>query len=315
VAYLRYHDRGVLYSVSAGLGIGDAGRVSVLVRATAAVAALIAFALIRALQTRAFVSLQLSQVRAAVAARGRAVIDDVYPLPCAVGCGVPSPFAPPAPVCRTVNWVGAPGVVHRLDRRRFVDAAIDADALVVFRVGVGDSLHEACPLAETYRGDVPDQVVRAAVIRGVDRSFDQDRCWQCGCSLTSGSAPCPRPSMTPRQAVDAVDATEGLLHGLAVRGLRVGDVVDETGVLRVRLVLPTWEDYVRTGVEDLLPVAAPVPMVLRRIQRLLADLLDMSRHRGVTRSPGSARKSTLGSSEQSHDARRNRNFHRTRSQR
>jgi uncharacterized membrane protein len=174
VAYLRYHDRGVLYSVSAGLGIGDAGRVSVLVRATAAVAALIAFALIRALQTRAFVSLQLSQVRAAVAARGRAVIDDVYPLAFAVGCGVPSPFAPPAPVCRTVNWVGAPGVVHRLDRRRFVDAAIDADALVVSRVGVGDSLHEASPLAETYRGDVPDQVVRAAVVRGVDRSFDQD---------------------------------------------------------------------------------------------------------------------------------------------
>jgi hypothetical protein len=121
--------------------------------------------------------------------------------------------------------------------------------------------------------------------------------------------------MTPRQAVDAVDATEGLLHGLAVRGLRVGDVVDETGVLRLRLVLPTWEDYLRTGVEDLLTVAARVPMVLRRIQRLLANLLDMSRHRGVTRSPGSARKSTLGSSEQSHDARRNRNFHSTRSQR
>jgi uncharacterized membrane protein len=315
VAYLRYHDRGVLYSVSAGLGIGDAGRVSVLVRATAAVAALIAFALIRALQTRAFVSLQLSQVRAAVAARGRAVIDDVYPLAFAVGCGVPSPFAPPAPVCRTVNWVGAPGVVHRLDLRRFVDAAIDADALVVSRVGVGDSLHEASPLAETYRGDVPDQVVRAAVIRGVDRSFDQDPMRALRLLADVGLRALSPAVNDPATAVNAVDATEGLLRALAVRGLRVGDVVDDTGVLRVRLVLPTWEDYVRTGVEDLLPVAAPVPMVLRRIQRLLADLLDMSRHRGVTRSPGSARKSTLGSSEQSHDARRNRNFHRTRSQR
>jgi hypothetical protein len=94
-----------VYSVSAGLGIGDAGRVSVLVRATAVVAALIAFALIRALQTRAFVSLQLSQVLAGSGRpRPRRDRDDVYSLPFAVGCGVPSPFAHLRPFA--AQWTG-----------------------------------------------------------------------------------------------------------------------------------------------------------------------------------------------------------------
>jgi uncharacterized membrane protein len=180
---------------------------------------------------------------------------------------------------------------------------------------VGDSLHEASPLAETYRGDVSDQVVRAAVVRGVDRSFDQDPMLAVRLLADIGLRALSLAVNDPATAVDAVDATEGLLRALAVRGLRVGDVVDEAGVLRVRLVLPTWEDYLRTGVEGLLPVAARAPMVRRRIQRLLANLLDMSRHRGVTRSSGSARESALGSSEQSRDARRNRNFRCTRSRR
>ena len=74
--------------------------------------------------------------------------------------------------------------------------------------------------------------------------------------------------------MDAIDATEGLLRALAMRDLAVADVTDETGGIRVRLVVPTWEDYLRTGVADLLPVAAPFAMVLLRLQRLLAQLLE-----------------------------------------
>jgi hypothetical protein len=76
--------------------------------------------------------------------------------------------------------------------------------------------------------------------------------------------------------VDSIDATESLLRALAGRQLDIADIADLSGVSRVRLVLPTWEDYLRTGIQDLLPAAAGIPMVLHRLDRLLAHLLEMS---------------------------------------
>jgi hypothetical protein len=61
-----------VYSVTAGLVSGSAGRTSVAVPITAVLAVLVAFGMIRALQTRAFLSLQLAHVLAALTSRGRA---------------------------------------------------------------------------------------------------------------------------------------------------------------------------------------------------------------------------------------------------
>jgi hypothetical protein len=80
----------------------------------------------------------------------------------------------------------------------------------------------------------------------------------------------------PATAVDAIDATDGLLRALAARDLAVTDLTDSAGAVRVRLVLPAWEHYLRTAVEDLLPAVTPSAMVLERLQRLLANLLEIS---------------------------------------
>ena len=66
------------------------------------------------------------------------------------------------------------------------------------------------------------------------------------------------------------------MRALAIRNLSVTEVVDRDGIARVRLVLPGWEDFLREAVEDLLPSAESVPMVLERIQRLLNSLLEIS---------------------------------------
>ncbi|WP_222263329.1 DUF2254 family protein [Modestobacter marinus] len=264
-----------VFSTTAGLVSGRAGRVSLVVPITAVLAALIALALIRALQIRAFLSLQLAQVLDAVVARGRAVIGDLYTPRSAAG--EPTPAAAPLPALRrSVSWAGAPGVVQQLELRRLVNAATQADAVVVFRVGVGDTLHEAAPLADLLGGDLPDRVVRAAVIRGAERSFDQDPMLAVRLLADIGLRALSPAVNDPATAVDAIDATESLLRALAGRQLDIVDIADRSGVPRVRLVLPTWEDYLRTGVEDLLLPAARIPMVLERLQRLLTNLLEMS---------------------------------------
>jgi uncharacterized membrane protein len=264
-----------VFSVTAGLSSSKAEDVSVLVPTTSVLAVLLTFALIRALQTRAFLSLQLAHVLEVVASRGREVIADVYPVR-AVGTGAPSSAAPSAALRRTVTWSATPGVVQQLDLQRLVDAAAQADSLVVFRVGVGDAVYEQSPLADIRGGDLPDAIVQGSVVRGTDRSFDQDPMLALRLLADIGLRALSPAVNDPATAVDAIDATEGLLRALATRELDVADVTDTAGATRVRLMLPTWEDYLRTAVEDLLAVSMPFTMVLERLQRLLTTLQAMS---------------------------------------
>jgi uncharacterized membrane protein len=103
-----------VYSVTAGLVSASAGRTSVAVPITAVLAVLVAFGMIRALQTRAFLSLQLAHVLSALTSRGRAVLADVYPPRVTDTVGRRAP--PPAhrTVRRTVTWASSPGVVQQL---------------------------------------------------------------------------------------------------------------------------------------------------------------------------------------------------------
>jgi uncharacterized membrane protein len=263
-----------VYSVTAGLVSASAGRTSVAVPITAVLAVLVAFGMIRALQTRAFLSLQLAHVLAALTSRGRAVLADVYPP--RVTDTVGRRASPPAhrTVRRTVTWASSPGVVQQLELRDLINTAAHADAMVVFRVGVGDTVHEGAPLADLYGGDVPDQEIRSAVVRGTERSFDQDPMLALRLLADIGLRALSPAVSDPATAVDAIDAAEGVLRSLATRELDVADVADDAGHTRVRLLLPTWEDYLRIAVEDLLPAAAPFKMVLQRLRRLLAGLLD-----------------------------------------
>jgi uncharacterized membrane protein len=54
----------------------------------------------------------------------------------------------------------------------------------------------------------------------------------------------------------------------------VADVADHTGTVRVVLALPSWDDYLRTGLDDLLESASQSPMVLARARALLTTLLN-----------------------------------------
>jgi uncharacterized membrane protein len=62
------------FSVTAALVIGDDPEVSVIVPAAEVVAVLAALAMIRALQVKAFASIQLAPTLSAIAAQGRALV-------------------------------------------------------------------------------------------------------------------------------------------------------------------------------------------------------------------------------------------------
>jgi uncharacterized membrane protein len=262
------------FAVTAGVVCINLGEVTALVPVTATVATLVTFALIRALQIRAFLSLKLPSVLEAVTSRGLAVIAAVYPLRSDPKV-TDEPSAQLPELRRTITWAGVPGVVQQLELRRLIDEATRADALVVFRVGVGDTVHDDSPLADIHGGELSDEAVRAAVVLSAERTFDQDPMLAFRL-LADIALRALSPSVhDPATAVDAIDATEGLLRAVAKRDLAVADMIDAAGETRVRLVLPTWEDYLRIAIEDLLQFATPFPMVLDRLRRLLVNLLEI----------------------------------------
>jgi hypothetical protein len=54
----------------------------------------------------------------------------------------------------------------------------------------------------------------------------------------------------------------------------VAEIADGTGSVRVVLALPSWDDYLRTGLDDLIESASRSPMVLLRARILLTSLLN-----------------------------------------
>jgi len=78
----------------------------------------------------------------------------------------------------------------------------------------------------------------------------------------------------PATAVQVLDTIESLLQALVSRDLDVADVADDAGTVRIVLALPSWDDYLRTGLDDLLESASRSPMVLLRARALLTTLLN-----------------------------------------
>ena len=52
----------------------------------------------------------------------------------------------------------------------------------------------------------------------------------------------------------------------------MADITDGSGAVRVILALPSWDDYLRSSLDDFIESAARSPMVLLRIRALLTTL-------------------------------------------
>jgi uncharacterized membrane protein len=150
-----------VFCLTAALAIGNDPEVSVVLPVAEVVGVLAVIALIRILLVRAFASIQLAPALSAIAARGRAVIDDLYRQPCATG-GQPAPQLPP--LLRTVAWPGRQAVLQQLDLRQLFDAS--GSAVIVLRARIGDTLQEGAPAADLHGGDVTDTAVLGALVTG-----------------------------------------------------------------------------------------------------------------------------------------------------
>jgi len=257
-----------VFSVTTALVIGDQEKVSVIVPIAEMVAMLAAIALIRTLQVKAFASIQLAPTLAAIAGQGRGIIADLYPRPYTAE---PQPGVLLPPRRRAVPWPHRQAILQQLDLSRLLRAA--GDAVIVLRAGVGDTLQQGAPVADLHGGEVTDKTVLAGLVTGPERTFHQDPLFAFRLLADIGMRALSPAVNDPATAVQVLDTIESLLQLLVPRDLDVGEVADDAGAVRVVLALPSWDDYLRTALDDLLESAAQSPMVLLRARALLTAVL------------------------------------------
>ena len=258
-----------VFSVTTALVIGDQQKVSVIVPAAEIVAVLAALALIRTLQTKAFASIQLAPTLAAVAGQGRGIIADLYPRPYPASR---PPGAPLPPRRRAIIWPQRQAILQQVDLGRLLAAA--GGAVIVLRAGMGDTLQQGAPIADLHGGEAADAQILAGLVTGRERTFDQDPLFAFRLLADIGMRALSSAVNDPATAVQVLDTTESLLQVLVSRDLDVAEVADDAGAVRVVLALPSWDDYLRIALDDLIESAAQAPMVLLRARALLTTLLD-----------------------------------------
>jgi uncharacterized membrane protein len=258
-----------VFSVTAALVIGNDPEVSVIVPATEVAGVLAALALIRALQVKAFASIQLAPTLSAIAAQGLGILDDLYPRPAPDSRPPGAPLPPPR---RAVTWPHRQAILQQLDVPRLAGAA--GHAVIVLRARIGDTLQEGAVVADLHGGDASDAAVLAGLVTGQERTFGQDPLFAFRLLADIGLRALSPAVNDPATAVQVLDTIESLLAPLASRDLDVAEIADDAGAVTVVLALPSWDDYLRIALEDFIEAASRSPMVLLRARALLAGLLD-----------------------------------------
>jgi uncharacterized membrane protein len=257
-----------VFSVTAALVIGNDPHASVIVPAAEIVAVLAALAMIRSLQVKAFASIQLAPTLSDIAAHGRSILDDLYPQP---GPGDTNP-APLPPLRRAVTWPHRQAILQRLNLHRLLDTP--DGTIIVLRARIGDTLQEGAVVAALHGADASDTAVLDALMTGPERTFHQDPLLAFRLLADIGLRALSPAVNDPATAVQVLDTVQGLLLRLVTRDLAVAEVADSTGAVKVVLALPSWDDYLRTALDDLIESASRSPMVLVQARALLTVLLN-----------------------------------------
>ena len=217
--------------------------------------------------------MNLSYVLSLIGDRGREVIDAFY------GAPGEQPAPPegrdldgPAVESGRLVHEGAPLVVAAIDFGRLVTMATQAEATIVIKVGVGDSVPSGAVVARVFGGSIPPGEIRRAFLLGTERTMEQDPKFALRL-LADVAIKALSPAINdPTTAVQALDQIEDLLLRIGVRTLDIGRLVGVRGYTRVVYPAPTWDDLIALGLDEIRIYGTHSIQVMRRLRDLLQNL-------------------------------------------
>ncbi|WP_182346373.1 DUF2254 family protein [Tomitella gaofuii] len=264
---------GVLVTaVVAGAMVYQKQTVSVAVPAVVVVLLIVSLLLLRFVQVAAIRAVQLAPILEAVGARSRDVIDALYPEAGTVAVPRLKGFDD-APRCE-VRWHNRTARLRQADFPAMVRVLADSGCRARLVTAPGRLLRESDVVLEVY-GDGGGWIAEGLLEHlevGLERNFDQDPVF--GFRLLNDIALRALSSAIndPYTAVQAIDEIEALLRALATRELRIGELCDAGGEVRLVFDTPTWDEFVGYAVDELFDGMRSIRSVHVRIAEMLAEV-------------------------------------------
>lgn len=180
---------------------------------------------------------------------------------------------PPAHSPTSVVEAGRLGVVTAIDLNRLANLAREAQVTLVVVPRPGDFVTRGMPLVEVYgSADLDESRVRSALALSRERDLAQDPAFGFRQLVDIAERSLSPGVNDPTTATQCLDHIHALLRHLAPRQLTTRTCVSDDGFLLAMAYQPTWEDYVRLGLDEIRHWGAGSLQIHRRIEELLTDL-------------------------------------------
>lgn len=262
------------YCLVGGMTTDAAGdEVTILVPVIGIVLLMASLAMSRAIQLRALRLLQFNAIMEEVRARGQEVLTLLYRTPFQSDevevSGLPTAWE--------VRWEKPTTLLLGVDLSRLLKQAAELDALIELRAVPGQELRRGLVVA-VARADHPIATcdVLSALSTGSDRDFTQDPLFALRLLNDISNRALSLSINDPATCVQVLGCIYDLLAQVADKQLDLGTISDDSGVPRVRLPFPAWEEFLTVGVDEVAHYSTHDPIVRARVETLLTDLLTLA---------------------------------------
>ncbi len=225
---------------------------------------------------RLSVGLRPGSLTLLVAAHGREVIEQVYPVVYDPTRGEEATTRelPPTPTA-VVEVATGSGVVMAFSAGHLARVARDAGAVVELVPQVGDSVARGDPLVRVYGGTrrFSESALRGCVAVGTERTLTQDPRFAFRILVDIANKALSPAINDPTTAVLVLDQIDHLLLCLGKRRLDEGVARDADGNPRVVYGTPDWPDYVTLAVTEIRHYGQGSLQVYRRLRAMLMHLI------------------------------------------
>ena len=276
-----YHSFGLsiglgIFCFTAALELSSQSEAPIVVPVLVMVMIAVMLASLQRLRTASVRSLQLSSILADIVTRGLDALENTYQrVPGSVGSADVSQqiSLQDASEASEVVWQHRVGILQVIDLPRLYRLAETEDLAIELRFFTGDTLFRSDVVAIVYgaRTDVSDAVLRS-LETGPERTFEQDLRLAFRVLADIAIRALSPAVNDPTTASQSLDAMEGMLRYLATRDLDIGRVTGSDNKLRLIVPLPSWEDYLKVGVDEILAWSKNSPQTLERLDDLLNAL-------------------------------------------
>ena len=181
-------------------------------------------------------------------------------------------------ISQTLIYSADPRTITKLEIDSLVEHARRAGGTIVMACAVGDTLLQGSVVLRV-RGasmSLSEIDLMQTIHLGTERTFEQDPKYPIRL-LADIAIKALSPAINdPTTAIQAIDQIEDLLRRLALHELDTGLVKDPTGVLRLVLSTPTWDDYLMLSFDEIRQFGVSSIQVMRRLRAALTGLAELT---------------------------------------